>query len=390
MPYPLEGVRILELGQIMAGTYGSQVLSDLGAEVIKVENPKTGGDASRGVGPHLLGRNDSLYFQTWHSNKKSVALDIKTPEGRRAFEGLVAGADAVVNNLRGDQPDKVGLDYTSLSSLNDRIVCVHISAYGRDNERKGWPGYDFLMQAEAGLMSVTGEPDGPPARIGVSMVDFMSGMTAMVGLLSAVMQAQRTGKGCDVDASLFDVALHQLSYSALWYLNGGEMPTRLPRGAHLGLAPVQSYRTADGWIFVMCMTDRFWEALVDAMGRSELKSDPRFDSQAGRRDNRDALTLELDGTFQTRPTRKWLDVLEGVVPVAPIHDVAEALNNPFVDRLGMLNELAHPLNPQLKVLANPLKIDGTRPAQRPGSALGADNDELLGAEETRRRGQAGS
>lgn len=229
---PLEGMRVLTLEQFGAGPYGSMFLADLGAEVVKIENSATRGDAARHVGPHLLGADDSQYFQTWGSNKKSVTLDLKSEAGQRSFRRLVGTAEAVVNNLRGDQPEKLRLHYASLKSANPAIVCLHISAYGRDNTRKSWPGYDFLMQAEAGLMSLTGEPDGPPARFGSSMIDFMTGMTGVVGLLGCVMRARKTGTGCDVDTCLFDVALHQLSYPGVWYVNGGEVPSRLPRGSH--------------------------------------------------------------------------------------------------------------------------------------------------------------
>lgn len=375
---PLEGMRVLTLEQFGAGPYGSMHLADLGAEVIKVENPATGGDAGRGVGPHFLGPDDSQYFQTWGSNKKSVALDLKTPEGRAGFRRLAADAEAVINNLRGDQPAKLGLDYASLADVNPAIVCLHISAYGRDNDRKAWPGYDYLMQAEAGLMSMTGDPGQAPARFGLSMIDFMTGMTGIVGLLGCIMRARTTGQGCDVDTCLFDVALHQLSYPATWYLNGGAMPTRAPRSAHLSVAPVQTFRTADGWIYVMCMTERAWRTLADRIERPELKDDPRFADQAARRDNRAELERELDAIFATRPTADWLDRLTGHVPVAPVYDVAQAFANPLVAETGMVATVPHPVNPAFRMLANPLRIDGERPAQRVCSALGADNAALLG------------
>lgn len=162
---------------------------------------------------------------------------------------MVAGADAVVNNLRGDQPEKLELDYASLKSENPAVVCLHISAYGRDNNRKTWPGYDFLMQAEAGLMSVTGEPDGPPTKFGPSIIDYMTGLTGVVGLLSCVLRARRTGVGCDVDTCLLDVAIHQMSYAATWFLNHRHVTRRQPRSAHFSIAPVQTFPTRDDWIF---------------------------------------------------------------------------------------------------------------------------------------------
>src|SRR5262247_3352891 len=302
---PLQGIRVLSFEQFGAGPYSTLLLADLGADVIKIENP-CGGDAARHVGPHLLSEGQSHYFQTWNMNKRSVALDIKSADGRKVFEQLVATADAVVNNLRGDQPGKLRLDFANLRAINGKIVCLHISAYGRDNARKSWPGYDFLMQAEAGLMSLTGEPDQPPSRVGVSMVDYMTGVTAAVGLLSCILRARQTGIGCDVDASLFDVALHQLGYAAVWYLNEGEVSRRQPRSAHAAVAPVQTFPTADGWIFLMCMTDKFWQNLLAAIGRSDLGEDPRFCSQALRRSHRDALTEVLDAEMKKRTTSDWL------------------------------------------------------------------------------------
>ena len=242
---PLQGLRILAVEQYGAGPYGSMHLADLGAEVIKIESPP-GGDVSRGTGPYFLGEGDSLFFQTFNLNKRSLRLDLKAAEGREVFERLVGTADAVLNNLRGDQPVKLGLDYARLGKLNPKVVCAHLSAYGRDNERAAWPGYDYLMQAEAGFMALTGEPDAPPARFGLSMVDFMTGTTMSLGLLAAVIGAMRTGLGRDVDVSLFDVALHQLSYPASWYLNQQHETTRLPRSAHPSTVPCQVYKTADG------------------------------------------------------------------------------------------------------------------------------------------------
>lgn len=370
---PLEGMRILTIENFGAAPYGSMFLADLGADVIKIENAETGGDSSRSVGPHMLGGGDSQYFTAFNLNKRSVTLNLRSKEDYRIFLDLVATADAVINNLRGDQPEKLGIDFASLKLRNAAIVCLHISAYGRDNSRKRWPGYDYLMQAEAGLMSVTGEPDGPPSRIGLSMVDCMTGMTGMVGLLSCVMRARETGEGCDVDASLFDVALHQLSYLGVWYLNSGEVPRRMPRSAHPSLAPVQTMRTSDGWIYVMCMKDKFWEDLVDRIGRPELKSDPRFITQEVRRTNRDILTVVLDQQLSTRTTAEWLEILSGTLPVAPIFDVVQALASPFVAETRMINIIAHPANPELKVLANPLKVNGQRLEQAVCSQLGADN-----------------
>jgi crotonobetainyl-CoA:carnitine CoA-transferase CaiB-like acyl-CoA transferase len=375
---PLEGVRILTIEQFGAGPYGSLFLSDLGAEVIKIENAETNGDTSRHVGPRFLGENDSEYFQTLNTNKKSITLDLKSKRDVAALKRLVATADAIMNNLRGDQPEKLGLDYETLKAANPAIVCLHISAYGRDNERKAWPGYDFLMQAEAGLMTLTGEPDGPPQRFGSSMIDFMTGMTGVIGLLSCIMRARQTGKGCDVDTCLFDVAMHQLSYPGTWYMNGGAMPSRLARSAHQSLTPVQTVRTKDGWIYVMCMKDKFWEELARRIGRPAHLEDPRFATAAARRENRAALTEVLDEAMGLKTTEEWLGLLRGHLPVAPIYDVAQAVANPFVAAAGCVQQVPHPANPDFKMLANPLKIDGRRLDLKPCSPLGADNAALVG------------
>ncbi len=369
---PLDGLRILTLEQFGAAPFGTMFLADLGAEVIKVENAEVGGDPSRRLGPRL-GENDSLYFQTWAGNKKSVTLDLKSDQDRTLWEKLVPTADAVVNNLRGDQPEVLGLDYATLKHLNPAIVCLHISAYGRDNERRTWPGYDYLMQAEGGLMSMTGEPDGPPTRLGSSMIDYMTGANGAIGLLACLMRAKTTGRGCDVDVSLFDVAVNQLAYPGNWHLNDAEVPDRMPRSAHPSQVPVQSVRTSDGWLFIMCMVEKFWLALVNGIERPELSEDPRFASIEARRNHREDLTQELDNAFSTRTTADWLKVLSGVVPVGPIYDVPDALSNPFVQTVGMIQDVPHPSRPNMQTLANPLRINGKRLARTAGSALGADN-----------------
>jgi crotonobetainyl-CoA:carnitine CoA-transferase CaiB-like acyl-CoA transferase len=346
-------------------------MAELGAEVIKVEAPD--GDPSRQVGPYRLGKDDSEYFQAWNLGKKSVTLDLKSKEGRRQFEALVKTADCVVNNMRGTQPGKLGIDYASLAPLKPDIVCLHISAYGRANERADWPGYDFLMQSEAGLMELTGDPDGPPTRVGVSLIDSMSGLTGTVGLLACLLRAKTTGVGCDVDTCLYDVAMHQLTYPGLWYLNERDVSPRVPRSAHLSLAPVQTFPTADGWIFIMCMTQKFWVSLVEAMDRGDLLDDVRFPDPNTRAKNRAALTEALDPIFRARTTAAWLEKFNGVLPAAPVYRLDQALDSDFARATGMVSAVPHPAKGELRVIANPLRIDGERPAQAACSSLGADN-----------------
>jgi crotonobetainyl-CoA:carnitine CoA-transferase CaiB-like acyl-CoA transferase len=384
---PLHGVCIVSVEQFGAGPYATMFLADLGAEVIKVENAAIGGDPARKTGPYLLGPNDSEYFQVFNINKKSVALDLRAEDGKSALVQLIAGADALINNLRGDLPAKMGLDYKSLSASNPRIVCVHLSAYGRDNDRAAWPGYDYLMQAESGLMHLTGEPDGPPARIGApSMVDQTTGLTAAVALLSGIIQARSTGKGCDLDISLLDVALHQLGYVASWYLNEGHVSTRQPRSAHFSVAPVQTFPTADGWVFIMCMTDKFFGELIRAIGRTDLVDDPCFATPASRQAHRDALTAIIDAELRKQTSAHWLTRLGGVLPIAPVLELAQALDNPFLRATGMIRDVPHPARPDMRALANPIKVDGKRLDQAVCSALGADNATYLADRPAAKRG----
>src|ERR1700754_3538217 len=358
---PLQGVRIVSVEQFGAAPYGTMLLADLGAEVIKIENAAIDGDPARKTGPYFLGPNDSEYYQAFNINKKSVAIDLRSAEGKAALNRLIETADALVNNLRGDLPARMGLDYKTLASANAKIVCVHLSAYGRNNERASWPGYDYLMQAESGLMHLTGEPDGPPSRLGApSIIDQTTGLTAAVGLLSAIIQARATGKGCDVDTCLLDVALHQLGYVATWYLIEGHASMRQPRSAHYSVSPVQTFPTSDGWIFIMCMTDKFWNELIAAIGRTDLASDPRFATQTLRQTNRDALTAIIDGELRRQPNAYWLAKFNGVLPVAPVLDLAQALDNPFLRTTEMIREVTHPAKPAMRVLANPIKINGQR------------------------------
>lgn len=371
---PLSGLKIVSFEQFGAAPYATMFLADLGAEVLKVESGE--GDFARRTGPLTLGPGDSLYYQCFNLNKKSIALDLKDADDRALFRSLVREVDAVVNNLRGSLPARLGLDFAALGEINPRIVCGHISAYGREGSRAAWPGYDFLMQAEAGFMMMTGEPDTTPARVGLSMIDYMTGMMMAFGLVSALRGAARDGRGCDVDVSLFDAALHQLAYQGAWCLNAGIETPRLMRSAHPATTPVQLYRCADGWIYVCCMTDRFWEILVERIGRADLTVDARFVDRDLRLTNRDTLTEVLDEVFSREPVMHWIERLKGHIPVAPVNGLDEALRNPFVAEAGMIREIAHPAEPKLRVLANPLRIDGERLPQRAAPALDADGPAL--------------
>ena len=376
---PLNGVRIIAVEQYGAGPYGTQLLADLGAEVIKIENPFTGGDVSRFVGPHLIGDEDSQFFQTFNRNKKSLSLDLKSNEGRAAFEDLVKTADAVANNLRGDLPAKLGIDFLTLKEINPKIVCAHLSAYGRGNSRETWAGYDYLMQAEAGFCSVTGEPDGPPVRFGLSMVDFMTGSMLATGLVAALFKAHKTGEGSDIDVSLFDTALHQLSYPATWYLNAGAVTGRQPRGAHPSLAPSQLMQAKDGWIIFCCQTQKFWERAAERMGHPEWVNDPRFVNVEDRRDNRAELQHVMEAVLMRKTVAHWMEKFGGYVPAAPVYDIADALDNPYVAEIEMVYEAEHPFleTGKIKLLSSPYKFNGERLKGGVAPVLGADTRKVL-------------
>jgi crotonobetainyl-CoA:carnitine CoA-transferase CaiB-like acyl-CoA transferase len=374
---PLEGLRVLAIEQYGAGPFGSACLADLGAEVVKIENPAEGGDFAREVGPHFMGPRDSQFFQTFNRNKKSLFLDLQQADGRAVLRDLARTADALFDNLRGDAPARLGLTYDALKDANPRLVCAHLSAYGREGSRAAWPGYDYLMQAEAGHMTVTGEPEGPPARYGLSIVDLMSGVTCALGLLAAVLEARRSGAGRDVDVSLFDVALHSLNYLGTWYLNAGHVQGREPHSAHPSLAPSQLYRTRDGWLFVMCNKEKFWQALARELGHAEWLADPELATFPARLEHRERLTRLLDAEFAREPTARWLEKLRGKVPVAPVNDIAQALANPFVAEQRRVLDFAYPDGRALRMIASPVKSGAPHPA-RAAPAPGEHTESLLG------------
>ena len=300
-------------------------LADLGADVIKVEDPGSGGDVSRYIPPGQQG-TDSLFFEAFNRNKRSIALDLKNPAGRQVFERLVASADVVFSNLRGDQPERLRIRYADLAAVNPRIVCVALTGYGSGPSQALLPGYDALVQAESGWASLTGDPDGPPAKSGLSLADYVCGLTAMVGLLAGMRDAERTGVGRDVDTNLYDSALAMLSYPATWFLSSGFEQRRLPMSAHPSVVPFQFFATADGHIAIACPKEKFFAALVRVMGLPELAADERFTSFAARGTYRDEVLGRLSERFAELTTIEWLALLRGVVPIAPVRSLAQALD----------------------------------------------------------------
>ncbi len=373
---PLRGLKLITIEQYGAAPFGTMYLADLGAEVIKIENHHSGGEMGRHVVPYAED-GDSLFFQTFSCNKKCLALDLKTPAGQEILGRIVADADALINNLRGDLPAKLGLDYAALGAVKPEIVCVHLSAYGRNNARAAWPGLDYVMQAEAGYLSMTGEPDGPPTRMGLSIVDFMAGLTAALALVSGVMGARQSGTGQDYDASLFDVAMANLSYPATWHLNEGFEPRRVPHSGHPSLVPSEMYQTSDGWIFIMTNKANFWPRLCHALEKPQWIDDPRMENFQARLDNREEVVRRLQLVFLTRSTDKWLGRLHGQLPCAPVNDVKAALASEFAAAQRSVQSVPHPVRGEVRMVRQPILIDGEVAPRRAARALGADTAEIL-------------
>ena len=379
MVRPLHGVRVLAVEQYGAGPFGTQHLSDLGAEVIKIENHRSGGDYARSLGPYFVegadGDDGSLFFQSVNRNKKSLTLDLGNPEARPIMERLVAGADAVANNLRGDVPAKLNLTYDALKGANPAIVCAHCSAYGRDGPRRDWPGYDFLMQAEAGYFRMSGEPDTPPTRMGLSVVDFMAGTYMALGLVSGVLGARATGQGRDIDVNLYDTALYNLSYLSAWALNTDYDPCRVARSAHASLVPCQLYRTSDGWIYVMCNKEKFWTALCHEIKRPELADDPRFGTFKDRLAQRDTLTGLLDEALSSATTQDWLTRLQGKVPVSSLRTPRQALCDPELEARGKIADVSLNNGAAYRLLTSPIQTGDSE--QRACTPMGFDTEAVL-------------
>ncbi len=373
---PLEGTRILTVSQFGAGPFGTQLLADLGAEVIKIEDPGVGGDISRYVPPYLAER-DSLYFQSFNRGKKSVTINLQHPAGQAVLHDLVRVSDAVFNNARGDLPKKLGLTYDALKAVNPRIVCCSLTGFGTTGPRAAEPAFDYLIQGYAGYMAVTGEPDGPPGKCGVSVIDFAGGYAAMVGLMVGLFDAQRTGVGRDVDISLLDTAVSMLSYFAVWTLNRDWIAERTRSSAHQTIVPAQNFPTRDGWIVIFCNKDKFWRDLVETLGAPELAEDARFRTFADRFANKDALLPLLQARFATRTTSEWLDRLRGRVPCAPVNDVRQALADPQVLARDMIVEVEHPDFGPLREVRSPVRTEGEirHPARAP--RLGEHTDQIL-------------
>jgi len=373
---PLDGLRVLAVSQFGAGPFGTQLLVDLGAEIIKIEDPRVGGDVAREVGPYA-GEDDSLYFQSFNRGKKSITLDLEHPEGRAVLRDLARVSHAVYNNLRGDLPERLGVTYAALRDVNPALVCCSLSGFGRTGPRAAEPAFDYLIQGYAGWMSVSGEPDGPPGKCGVSVVDFAGGYASMAALLAGLWDAQRTGVGRDIELSLLDTAVSMLSYYAIWALNRDWQPARVEDSGHQSIVPAQNFPTRDGFIVIFCNKEKFWTSLVQAMDLPEVARDPRFATFADRLAHKSVLVPILKARFAERTTSEWLSRLRGKVPCAPVNTIAEALADEQVAARDMIVEVKHPRFGVLREVGSPVKTEGAAPNLSPAPALGQHTDEIL-------------
>jgi crotonobetainyl-CoA:carnitine CoA-transferase CaiB-like acyl-CoA transferase len=361
---PLADVRVIALEQFGAGPWGTLQLADLGAEVIKIEDPVSGGDVGRYVPPFAVGE-DSLFFEAFNRNKKSISLDLRRPGAREVFEDLVRVSDVVYSNLRGDQPHRLGLTYDRLAPVNPRIVCCSLSGFGMTGPRAAEGGYDYMMQGLAGWMSLTGGPEGPPTKSGLSLVDLSGGYVSAIAVLAGLTRARREGIGCDCDISLFETALHELCYVGAWAASRGYVPPRRANSAHPSIVPFQNFATADGWMVVACPKQKFFESLCGALGRPELAADERFADFAARDRNRVELLEILDAAFADHTTAEWLDRLAAAgVPSAPVNDVLAALEDPQTAARGAVVETEHPALGAVRQVASPLRLGDELPNRR--------------------------
>jgi crotonobetainyl-CoA:carnitine CoA-transferase CaiB-like acyl-CoA transferase len=387
MTGPLSHLRILDLSRVLAGPWATQLLADLGAEVVKVERPGTG-DETRGWAPPYLrdaeGRptSETAYYLSANRGKKSVTVDLARPEGQDLVRRLAARSDVVLENFKVGALARYGLGWEALREVNPRLVYCSITGFGQTGPYRDRAGYDFLVQAMGGLMSVTGEPDGAPGggpmKVGVALTDVLTGMYAATAILAALAHRDRTGRGQHVDLALLDVQVAALANQATNYLVGGVAPGRLGN-AHPNIVPYQAFGAKDGHLIVAVGNDRQFARLCEVAGAPALAEDARFATNAERVRNREALVPALAAIFRTRTRREWTDALEAAgVPCGPVNDVAQVFDDPQVRHRGVRVEVPHPLAGTVPLVACPIRLSETPVEYRvPPPLLGEHTREVL-------------
>jgi crotonobetainyl-CoA:carnitine CoA-transferase CaiB-like acyl-CoA transferase len=374
-PGPLGGVRVVDLTRILAGPFATQVLGDLGADIVKVEPPDRG-DETRHFPPHRDG--ESHYFVSINRSKRSLVIDLQTDAGREVLRRLVATADVLVENFRPGVMDRLDLGYAALSALNPRLVYCAISGYGQTGPLRDKPSFDVITQAMTGLMSVNGERGQPGVKLGLPIGDMVGGVFAPVAILAALLERQTTGRGRLIDVSLFDGSLGMLGYLAQLSLLAGQEPEPVGSG-HPQIVPYGSYPTADGSIMIACLTPRFWTNLCSAIGRQDLAEDPRFSTMPLRRDHRTTLDNMIAAVTMTRSTAEWETIFEAAdVPCGPVLQVGQALRHPHAVSREMLVTVTHPALGPIALVGRPVKFPGaTQPPLRPPPMLGEHTCAIL-------------
>jgi len=373
---PLHGIRVIDLTRVLAGPFCSMSLGDMGAEVIKVEEPGRGDD-TRGWPPFASG--ESTYFMSVNRNKKSLTLNMKAPEGQAILRRLIAKADVVIENFRPGTMERLGFGYDALRKLNPRLIYCSISGFGESGPESSRPGYDLIVQGESGVMDLTGFPDGPPVKVGNSIGDLVAGMSAAQGVTLALLGRSKTGKGQKVEIGMLDVMASLLTYQAGLYWNAGGRPTR--RGnQHPSIVPYEVFQAQDAYMTLGVANNSLWERMCGAIGREDLAKDPRFDSEAKRVANRDALIPALNAEFGKRPAAEWLARLDKAgVPAGRIKTVAEVCESEHLRARGMFVRLAHPKAGAVTAMGVPIRLwDTPGAAQAPAPLLGQHTDEILG------------
>jgi len=369
---PLRGVRVLDLSRVLAGPYCSMVLADLGADVVKVERPQ-GGDETRGWGPPFAA-GEAAYFLAVNRGKRSVAIDLGDPAGRELALELCAGAQVVIENFRVGGAERLGVGYDSVRARNPKVVYCSITGFGSRREPPGRPGYDFVAQAESGLMSVTGPEEGPPYKVGVALVDVLAGLHATAGILAAL----HGGEGGRIEVPLLDAGLAGLVNVAQNALATGLEPRRFGN-AHPNIVPYQDFATASGRLAVAAANDGLFRALCQAIGRDDLAGDERFATNAGRVEHRDELVPELERRFRERPAEEWVAALDAAgVPVGKVRSVPEALHAAAAAGRPATVQVPHPTAGSLDLVASPIWTDAAVGAPLPPPLLGQHTAEVLG------------
>lgn len=371
---PLTGIRVLDLSRVLAGPYCTMVLGDLGADVIKVEPPE--GDETRGWGPPFAG-GESAYYLCVNRNKRGMVVNLKTEAGKNILRELAMQSDVLVENFRSGTLKKFGLDFETLHKLNPRLVYCSISGFGQTGSARDKPGYDFMIQALGGLMSITGEPDGEPMKVGVAAADLFAGQNAVIAILAALQARASTGQGQQLDISLFDSQLGWLANVASNYLISGNLPKRYGN-AHANIVPYQSFRARDAWFVIAVGNDKQFETLCRLIGQPELAADLRFAVNSARVEHRDMLIELLEPVFETKTVNEWLALMEDEFPCGPINNFEQVFAMPHVKEREMLVKMDHATIGELPLVGSPLKMSATPVEYRlPPPLMGEHTAEVL-------------